>query len=143
MNYIAHVTNLAGRRVMLFARFPVELPQHEYECTDLILAARPDAVRRGHQVGQFRPDAVMLFGDVAVYLERERTRKSLDRVRERIREYGDCPNDVCWVVDTVARLNNIIDACDPPPNHLFTTFRQAVEHWSDANIWRHNNRLTR
>lgn len=138
MNYIAHVTNLAGRMVKLFARFPVDFPQHEYEVTELILAARPDAVRRGHQVGQYRPDGVLLYGDIMIYLERERTRKSLDRIRDRIREYRGCESDVCWIVDSVARINNIIDACKPPKNHMFATYRDAVERWSDEDIWRRN-----
>lgn len=140
VSYVAHVLNTEHRRVMLFARFEVEQPQHEYEITKLILAAQPDAARRGHQVGPFRSDAELLYGSEIVYIERERTRKSLDRVRERIGVYGNCQNEVRWIVDTDARIKNIIRTCDPPPNHRFTTYDQAVVEWHNTAIWQKNHR---
>lgn len=144
MAYLGHILNLEGRREMLFARFdiPRELLQHEYEVTELILSAKPDAYRRGYQVGPYRPDAELLFGQTVLYLERERTRKSLDKVRERIRQYDGCGGDVCWVVDTDARIKNIIGSCRPPANHYFTTYRQAMENWRDPSIWQQNTQPT-
>lgn len=116
----------------------MEKPQHEYEVTALILAARPDAVRRGHQVGEYLADAELLFGERVVYLERERSRKSLERVEKRIGKYKDCQGDVLWVLDTDARIKNVLRTCSPPKNHYFTTYDLAVHRWHDRNIWQQN-----
>lgn len=122
---------------MVYARFDVERDrvQHEYEITELILAARPDAVRRGYQVGEYRPDAELLYGNQIVYVERERTRKSLEKVKQRIYKYNGTDSQVLWVVDTDARIKNILRTCKPPANHHFTTYHQAIVNWHDGSIW--------
>jgi hypothetical protein len=112
--------------------------QHEYEITELMLSARPEGVRRGYQVGKYRPDAEMLYGNTVTYLERERSRKTLEKVKERIHKYDGCKSYVYWVVDSDARIKNIINACNPPANHFFTTYKQAVQSFSDQSIWQVN-----
>src|SRR5437763_9908546 len=43
--YVGHVTNINGFMEKLYARFEVDVPQHEYGITWLILIAKPDAAR--------------------------------------------------------------------------------------------------
>jgi hypothetical protein len=129
---IGFIRDLNGHDAKLFARFSVGKPQHEFENTALILAARPDRLRRGHFVDEYESDAELVFGGKLFRLERDRSTESYARLAERFRTYGACPDDVLWVMDTQTRIDGVFAKCRPPTNHWFTTFRRAIDSFREA-----------
>lgn len=132
---IGYVQNAAGRDVKLFARNPVNKPQHEYEVTELLLGVHAELMRRGYSVDSHHADAEITINGILVYLEHDRGTMGYAELIERVNKYIDCENIVLWVMSSETRIKGLLERTESlPETFLFTTYEQARQNFH-GDVW--------
>lgn len=132
---IGYVQNDEGRDVKLFARFPVNKPQHAYELTKLCLGISAETIRTGTSVDQRLADAELVINGKLHYLELDRGTMGYAEVIGRLDKYRDCQDKVLWVMSSELRIKGILERTkNLPATFLFTTYEKARQDFHQA-IW--------